>query len=117
MDNETRMYIEKECRELLKIDYACKEAKEAATKWLNVMGTPKEDEVAHELIKELKEDVESIEDLNHFADSEKCEEVFGVEQAKKFKKHAHDLKESGAKYCDCEACSAALKIINKEKDL
>jgi predicted peroxiredoxin len=117
MTKETRSYIEKECKELLKIDYACEEAKEVATKWLKVMGTPKEDEVAHELIKELKEDVESIEDLNHFAESKKCEEVFGLEQANKFRKHAHDLKKSGAKYCDCEACSAALNIINKEKDL
>src|SRR5574344_1205159 len=103
MTKETRSYIEKECKELLKIDYACEEAKEV--------------EVAHELIKELKEDVESIEDLNHFAESKKCEEVFGLEQANKFRKHAHDLKKSGAKYCDCEACSAALNIINKEKDL
>lgn len=113
MKKEEREFIKEELNKLLKVDFACKEAKEAANKWLMVAGSDQEDEETLELVKELKEDVETIGDIVKFASSKYCEEAFGVEGAKKFKKHANDLLNSGAKYCDCAACTAALNVIHK----
>ncbi|MFA6755278.1 MAG: molecular chaperone Hsp90 [Bacilli bacterium] len=117
MKVETRKYIEKECKELLKVSFACNEAKDVCKRWLIHEGSKEEDEIAKELIKELKEDVEPIEDLLKFANSKECLTMFGEEEANKFKKHANELLAKGNKYCDCPACTAALNIIKIEKDI
>ena len=44
-----------------------------------------------------------------------AEKIFG-EGVGDFRKHAAELKASGAKYCDCGACAPALEIL-KHKDI
>ena len=117
MTKETREYVEKQAKALLEVPFACKEAKDVCQKWLKAEGSKDEKKASIALIKELKEDVESIDDLLGFAHSPDCVRAFGEKQAKGFLAHAEELKAKGAKYCDCPACSAAVNIINKEKEI
>lgn len=88
----------------------CPEAKAAAESWLAAVGSEKEAEETSKLVAELEEDIEPIDDLIAFANSEKCKEIFG-DKAEGFIKHAAELKASGAKYCDCPACAACANIL------
>jgi ornithine carbamoyltransferase len=117
MKRETREYLIKESKALLDVSFACPEAKAVCKDFLAKAGTNEEDEAALSMIDELKEDVEKIDDLLAFASSSHCEKAFGEEEAKNFLKRAEELKKSGAKYCDCPACTAALEIISKEKEI
>lgn len=99
-----------EIKALIAAPTCCPEAKAVAENYLAVVGTDKESDEAKNLLKELEEDIESIDDLLAFVNSPKCVELFG-DKAKFFIAHANELKASGAKYCDCPACSACEKII------
>ena len=83
--------------------------------WLYELGKDGEQQAAHNLIEEIKIDITTVENLVAFAHSPHTVELFGEEGAKKFANHADELKASGAKYCDCAACTPALEILqNKE---
>ena len=56
-----------------------------------------------------------IDGLVAFAHSERAVEIFGAEGAKNFAAHADTLKASGAKYCDCPACSPAAEVLDNKK--
>lgn len=88
----------------------CAEAKAAAENWLAAVGTENEKEETEKLVAELKEDIEPIDDLIAFASSPKCKEIFG-DKSEGFLSHAQALKASGAKYCDCPACTACANIL------
>ena len=70
-----------------------------------------------ELLKELEEDIEPIDDLVAFTESDTAVRLFGEERAKQFAVHARELKASGAKYCDCPACAACAAILEKKGEL
>lgn len=111
MEESIKQYVVEQTNALINAPSACKEAIAAAKEWLQALGTPTEKEVTAKYIKELEEDIECVDDLLAFASSPKCKEFFGEEKAKSFLAHAKWLKESGAKYCDCPACSACEKIL------
>ena len=56
-----------------------------------------------------------VDGLIAFAESDMGAQIFGAETAKNVAAHGRDLKASGAKYCDCEAC-APVEAILKRKD-
>ena len=93
----------------------CAEAKAAGQKWLDALNTPEEATAARALVQELEEDIVPIDGLIAFAGSADGAKVFGAELAQKIEAHAKEIKAAGAKYCDCDACRAALEVIeNKE---
>ena len=79
--------------------------REKAQAWLD---SPDDKDVAKAFIEEAEKDITPIDSLVAFANSPVAVEKFGEKGAKAFAAHANELKASGAKYCDCPACVAAL---------
>ena len=89
--------------------------KEAAQKWLDTMDDrAANDQPAKDYIAALENGVATIDELCDFVNSDKAKEIFG-DKVGEMQAHAAELKASGAKYCDCEACKLALEIL-KDKD-
>ena len=89
--------------------------KEAAQKWLDTMNDrAANDQPSKDYIAALEQGVATIDELTAFVNSDKAKEIFGDKQGD-MQAHAAELKASGAKYCDCEACKLALEIL-KDKD-
>ncbi len=89
--------------------------KEAAQKWLDTMNDrAANDRPAKDYIAALEQGVATIDELTAFVNSDKAKEIFG-DKVGDMQAHAAELKASGAKYCDCEACTLALEIL-KDKD-
>lgn len=98
--------------------YSCSaEAKAAGQKWLDAIGTDKEEEQTRLLIAELEADIMPIDSLIAFASSEAGIKVFGEEGAKNTLAHAQEIKAAGAKFCDCPACIAVAAILEKKEEL
>ena len=104
-------YIIDKINELIAASSCCAEAKAAAQAYLASVGTERQAEEAKKFIKELEEDIEPIDDLLAFAGSDTAVKYFGAEGQQKFLAHAEELKASGAKYCDCPACSTVAAIL------
>jgi hypothetical protein len=115
MTKETQFFVVGETRKLLRSSSACPEAKEAARRFLDAIGTDNEKAEAAKFLQELEEDLEPIDDVIAFANSPSAEKYFGLEGAQKFRDHVKDMKEKGIRYCDCPACRCAEAIL-KEKD-
>jgi hypothetical protein len=109
--NLLKKMIEK-TNELIAAPSVCPEAKAAAETWLKEVGEDNEKEATQAYLTELKEDITPIGELVAFAKSDCAKEEFGEEGAKNFLAHAEELKASGALYCDCPACKAALAIVD-----
>ena len=116
MSGNKEFFIQK-AKELMESFSCCAEAKEAAQNWLDAVGTPKEEEAAKQLIAELEADIMPLDNLIAFASSEMGAKVFGAEKTKEVAAHGRELKETGAKYCDCPACAAAEQILSRKEEL
>ena len=103
--------------DLVTVPHCCTELKEAGQKWIASVGTPDEKTAAESLIAEIEEDIVPIDDLVSFAESESALRAFGEERATEFRLHAYELKASGAKYCDCAACTKALHVLEQKEAL
>ena len=99
-------------KELIEAPSCCEEARNACKKYLESIGTEKEKECLEELIKEVKEDINTIDETIEFCKSDFALNMLGEEKRKFLLDKALKAKENGAKYCDCPACAAAEKIIN-----
>lgn len=100
-----------EVKNLIAAPSCCAEARAAAESWLAALGTENEEQQTELLVAELKEDIETVDELIAFTESPKCAEIFG-DKAEGFRAHAKELKASGARYCDCPACAACEKILD-----
>ena len=89
----------------------CQELKDAGQKWLAAVGTPGEKDAAAALYREIREDVSTIEHTIEFFESPAAAGIFGSGQAKSMADHAREIKAKGAKWCDCPACAAGVKIL------
>ena len=58
-----------------------------------------------------------IDDLIAFACSDTGKDIFGEETARNIADHAKEIKADGAEYCDCDACAAALEILEHKDDM
>ena len=117
MKKEALDFAAAKTKELLNVPYCCPEARAAANAWLEALGTNREAEETKKYLAELEEDIEPIDGLLAFAGSDAAKEHLGEEAAKAMLAHAQQLKAAGAKYCDCEACSAAAAIVAKKDQL
>ncbi len=98
-------------KELIAAPSCCAPLKVKAQAWLD---SPDDKAVAEEFITELEGDITPIDSLVAFANSPVAAKIFGEEGAKNFLVHANELKASGAKYCDCAACTPGLKILENK---
>lgn len=89
----------------------CQELKDAGQKWLDAVGTAGEAAAWNALLAEAREDVCTLEETIPFFESEEAVRIFGAEKAKALAAHARAIKAQGAKWCDCAACAACVKIL------
>ncbi len=90
------------------------EAYDKADPVFDKVGDAAEKMLQGELVKQLKEGINSVGDLLDTFGSKDAKEKFGDDFAEKMKAHAEALKEKGEQFCDCEACTKAREIL---KDL
>ncbi len=117
MNKDVLNYVIEKTHELINAPSCCSEAKNAAKSWLDSIGTDNEAEERKKYIKEIEQDILPIDMLIAFTASEDGKKVFGDEKAKQFNAHGIQIKENGAKYCDCPACSAVLAILEKKNEI
>ena len=103
--------------ELIAVPYCCSELKDAGKAWLESIGSDDEKIEAEVLVKELEEDVLSIDELIDFAKTEIAVQKFGKEGADNMLSGALAAKENGGKYCTCEACQAGGFILDMKDKL
>ena len=89
----------------------CPELKAVAQAWLVAIGTNQEAIVTGALLQEAKEDLCTIEHTIGFFESPAAEKIFGAEKAKSMAAHAKEIQAQGAKWCDCPACAACVKLL------
>lgn len=89
----------------------CRELKAAGRAWLDAVGTAAEKAAGAALLAEVKDDVCTLEHTIGFFESAAGAKFFGAEKARAMAAHARELKASGAKWCDCPACAACVKIM------
>ena len=115
MDKEVLQTVIEKTNELLNVPFCCEEAKAAAQRFLDAVGTDAQKEEIAAYLKELEEDIVPIDGLIAFAESEEGKAAFGAE-APNVAAHGREIKANGAAYCDCAACAAAEAILaNKDK--
>ena len=66
--------------------------------------------------KELKADVNSIDEVIPFFESEEGEKVLGKDTAAHLAATAKEAKEKGVKYCICPACTAGGWLLDHESE-
>lgn len=103
--------------DLLAAPSACKEIKDAATTYLDSIGTEKESDAAKAYVAELEADIMPIDGLISFAASEMGAKIFGADGAKNVLAHAQERKAAGAKYCDCPACAACEALLDQKDSI
>ena len=95
-------------KQLIASPSCCLELKTVTQRWLDSIGTPEEKAFAHDLVQELMEDVNTLDNTIQFFESEQAVQMFGTEQANAMAAHAREMQSSGAKWCDCPACTAGV---------
>ena len=112
MDKKELMKV---CEELISNPPCCKELQEAGRKWLDSVGTETEHDAAEALVKELEEDVNTIDDTIAFFSSPFAKEHIPKDVAEKLLNESIAAKEAGAKWCNCPACTrGAVLMENKD---
>lgn len=106
--------LQKIVRDMISAGSCCAELKAAGENWLAALGTPREKEAAKALLAEVKEDISTVEHMIEFFESDLAAQIFGAEKAAAFAAHGRDIRSKGAKWCDCAACSAGLKLLDAE---
>lgn len=118
MNKEVQQYVAEKTKELIAAYSCSREAKEAAQKWLDAVGTDHEEAETRRYLAELEADIVTVDGLISFAESEMGAKVFGGEEkAREVAEHGRALKASGAKYCDCPACAAVEAILSKKEEI
>jgi CRISPR/Cas system-associated endonuclease Cas3-HD len=117
MNDKIRAFVVEKTNDLLKAPSACKEVKGAAEAWLKAKGTAAEAEVTKKYIKEMEEDITSIDGLIGFVSSEMGIKEFGADTAKKMLAQAQKVKKAGGKYCFCPACVACEAMLAKKAEM
>lgn len=85
--------------------------KEAAEAWLKELGSAGEQAATEKMIPLLKEGIATVDEMLALFGSEEGKAKFGEELAGQIYGHAEELQAKGEKYCDCEACKTAMRIL------
>ena len=100
-------------REMIAAPSCCRELKEAGEKWLAAVGTAEEKSAGAALLAEVREDVSTLDQTIPFFESELGARIFGAEKARAMAAHAREIRAKGAKWCDCPACSAGVRLMDR----
>ncbi|QNL44310.1 pyruvate:ferredoxin (flavodoxin) oxidoreductase [Oscillibacter hominis] len=115
--NAVRQSLAEKTRALIAVPHAWSGLKEAAQKWLDTMEDGEANaEATRAYIAALEEGLMTVDQCMAFIGSPASHEVFGAKHAE-MKAHMESLKASGAKYCDCDACTLAEEILSKKEYL
>ena len=102
-------------RALIAVPHTVPELKQAAQKWLDTMEDGQSNaEATKAYIAALEDGIMTVDEIVAFTGSPAAKDVFG-DQLPQFQAHAKQLKESGARYCDCDACKLVEEIL-KDKE-
>ncbi|RKI69345.1 pyruvate:ferredoxin (flavodoxin) oxidoreductase [bacterium 1xD42-67] len=100
---------------LIAVEHTYQPLKDAAQKWLDTMEDGKANaEATKEYVKLLEESIMPVDACIAFVSSPEADKVFGDKKGEMLA-HAQELKASGAKFCDCDACKLVADIL-AEKD-
>ena len=111
MTNMDKSEMKSTVEALLSAPSCCPELKAVAQAWLAAVGTSQEATVTAALLQEAREDLCTIEHTLGFFESPAAEKIFGAEKAKAMATHAREIQSQGAKWCDCPACAACVKLL------
>ena len=103
-------------KEMIAAPSCCAELKEKAEAWLAAEGDARK-AAAEALIAELEEDVTPIDSVIAFFGTDTAAGIFGPEGAAKMLAHMKEVKAAGGEWCDCGACSAGKKILDRKEEL
>ncbi len=118
MDKKVLDFVVEKTNEMINSATCSSEAKASGQSWLAAVGTDREKEAAKKYIAELEGDIMPIDMLINFAESEAGAAVFGgAEAAANVAGHAKKIKAAGAAYCDCPACAAVEKILERKEEI
>lgn len=117
MKKEVLDYVSAKTHELMNAFSCSAEAKAAAQRWLDAVGTDREAEETRAYLAELEGDIMPIDQLIGFSGSEAGAAYFGADTAKQVHDHAVEIKTGGAAYCDCPACAAVAAILSKKSEM
>lgn len=113
MDKELFDYTAQKVDELLAAPSSSKVTREAAQGWKDAIAAGADTEAATtELLDAIDQHHTTIDELIAFAQGA-AKEVMGEEYAANMLAHALQIKEEGARYCDCAACTAAHALLAK----
>lgn len=97
--------------ELLEASSSSQQTRDAAQAWKDAVASGADvDEATTTLLDALDEHHTTIDELIAFAEGP-AREIMGLEVAANMLNHALEIKEKGAKYCDCAACTAAHALL------
>ena len=113
LDVSHQTLIEK-VRDMAVTPTCCPVLRQAAKTYLSALTAEKT--AAKNLLAELEDDISDINHLIDFSHSEQAIERFGADRARIFAANADALKASGAKFCNCFACTTAREVL-AEKDV
>ena len=99
MSTVTFAAIKSKVEELCTLPSTCPELKAVCMEWLAAVGTDRQQEMNTKLLKEVGEDINTLDDVIPFFESAAGKKIFGEETAAQLAKKAHDLKAEGKKYC------------------
>ena len=111
----TRARLADLTRELIAVEWAYQPLKDAAQKWLDTMDDgAANSEASKAYVAAMEEAILTPDDNINFLSSPEADKVFGEKKGAMLA-HAQELKASGAKYCDCDACRLVAEIL-KDKE-
>jgi hypothetical protein len=113
MDKELFDYTAAKVEELLAAPSSSKTTRDAAQGWKDAVAAGKDvDEATKALLDAIDAHHTTIDELIAFA-SGAAKDIMGEEVAAGMLAHALEIKEQGAKYCDCAACTATHELLAK----
>lgn len=94
-----------------------KDLKAIGEAWLQAENTPEQAKLGKDLLRELREDVCSIDDLIQMTTTEKAAQMFGKEKCEEMHRAAIEAKGKGVRYCLCDACTNGGKVLDDPEGL
>ena len=104
-------------KEVVAAGSCCAELKAAGQAWLDAVGTPKQKEAAEKLVRELKEDVQSLDATMDFLKSQAAVDFLDAETVARMTEQGKKVKAAGGKYCFCPACQGGVEVLAHKEEL
>lgn len=116
MEKELFDYVAERAQILATTGASKQETKDAANAWLEATAEANDDAIeaaTQQLVDYLDGRPNTIDGVIAFAQSPVAVEMFGEEGAAQMLANMQAAKEAGAKFCACDACTAASQILAK----